>query len=60
MPREVNNLALGAKVKYMIEPTGRYIETGKTALTDGLFGRSSFVESWVGWEGKDGSFVVDL
>lgn len=60
MPREVNNLALGAKVKYMIEPTGRYAETGKTALTDGLFGGSSFVESWVGWEGKDGSFVVDL
>lgn len=60
MPREVNNLALGAKVNYLIEPTGRYAETGKTALTDGLFGGSSFVESWVGWEGKDGSFVVDL
>ena len=30
------------------------------ALTDGLFGGSTFVESWVGWEGKDGAFIIDL
>ena len=33
---------------------------GKTALVDGLFGGSTFVESWVGWEGTDGAFVIDL
>lgn len=29
-------------------------------MTDGLFGGTSFVESWVGWEGCDGEFVIDL
>lgn len=60
MPRNEKNLALGAKVTYLTEPTGKYAELGKTALTDGLFGGASFVESWVGWEGKDGGFIVDL
>ena len=32
----------------------------KNDLTDELFGRQSFTESWVGWEGTDGSFVIDL
>ncbi len=32
----------------------------KTALVDGLFGGSTFVESWIGWEGTDGAFVIDL
>jgi hypothetical protein len=55
-----NNIALGKQIKYIVEPTGRYAELGKTALTDGLYGGTTFVESWVGWEGKDGSFVIDL
>ena len=33
---------------------------GETALTDGLYGGTTFVESWVGWEGKNADFVVDL
>ncbi|MCP3894422.1 MAG: DUF4838 domain-containing protein [Bacteroides sp.] len=60
MPRARQSIALGAKVSYLTEPTGRYKEVGETALTDGLFGGSTFVESWVGWEGKDGALVVDL
>ena len=60
MPRSVKSLAEGAKVIYAVEPTGRYKQLGETALTDGLFGGSTFVESWVGWEGKDASFTVDL
>ncbi|SMO64342.1 Glycosyl hydrolase family 20, domain 2 [Saccharicrinis carchari] len=60
MPREEKSLALGAKVTYEIEPTGKYKTVGEKALTDGLFGGSTFVESWVGWEGIDGAFVVDL
>lgn len=60
LPRADKSLALGAKVSYLIPPTGKYVEVGKTALTDGLFGGSTFVESWVGWEGTDGAFVVDL
>lgn len=60
MPTYEINLAKGAKVIYITEPTRNYAELGKTALTDGLFGGASYVESWVGWEGKDGSFVIDL
>ncbi len=60
MPRARQSIALGAKVNYLTEPTGKYKEVGETALTDGLFGGSTFVESWVGWEGKDGALVVDL
>lgn len=60
MPRETGNIAKGAKVSYLIEPTGKYAKPGLTALTDGLYGGTTFVESWIGWEGKDGAFVVDL
>lgn len=60
MPRKEKGIAIGAKVSYIIPPTGKYVEIGKTALTDGLFGGSTFVESWIGWEGTDGAFVVDL
>jgi hypothetical protein len=55
-----HNLAKGAKIIYLSEPTGNYQKLGETALTDELFGGSTFVESWVGWEGKDASLIVDL
>ena len=60
MPSTEKNLALGATVTYLVNPENKYVELGKTALTDGLFGGASFMESWVGWEGKDAAFVVDL
>lgn len=60
MPRKEKNIAGGATINYLNDPTGRYGEIGKTALTDGLFGGSTFVESWVGWEGCDGAFIIDL
>lgn len=60
MPSTEKNLALGATVTYLVNPESKYVELGKTALTDGLFGGASFMESWVGWEGKDAAFVVDL
>lgn len=60
MPTTEKNLAQGAKVTYLVSPESKYVETGKTALTDGLFGGASFMESWVGWEGKDAAFIVDL
>lgn len=60
MPRAEQSLALGAKVTYIIPPTGKFEVIGKTALVDGLFGGSTFVESWIGWEGTDGAFIVDL
>ena len=54
------NLALGAPVEWIIPPTGHYRALGETALTDGLYGGSSFTESWTGWEGTDGAFILDL
>jgi hypothetical protein len=61
MPAAVPSKALGARVTFTEPPTGKYAAMGERgALTDGLFGGSTFVESWVGWEGKDGSLVVDL
>lgn len=60
MPGREKSLALGAPVQFITPPSGRYAEIGAKALTDGLFGGSTFVESWIGWEGVDASFVVDL
>ncbi|MGV8827303.1 MAG: DUF4838 domain-containing protein [Breznakibacter sp.] len=60
MPVEKSSLANGATIHFITEPTGKYKNLGQTALTDGLFGGSTFVESWVGWEGADAAFVVDL
>lgn len=60
MPRDNKSIALGAQIDYLIQPTGKYANLGKHALTDGLFGGSTFVESWVGWEGTDASFILDL
>lgn len=55
-----DNKALGAKVTWIVPPADRYASLGSTALVDGLYGGTSFVESWVGWEGTDGSFIIDL
>ncbi len=54
------HLASGKKIKFFIEPQNKYGELAKPALTDGMYGGSSFVESWVGWEGTDAAFVIDL
>ena len=54
------NQAKGAKVTHLIAPTKRYLPIADKALTDGLFGGNTFVQDWVGWEGIDGSFIVDL
>lgn len=54
-----SNKARGAKVTYVNDPSGRYAKM-HDALTDGIYGGTSYVESWVGWEGTDGSFVIDL
>ncbi|MDR1680995.1 MAG: DUF4838 domain-containing protein [Prevotellaceae bacterium] len=60
LPRNEQNLAAGAAVVFLTPPTGRYAAPGKTALTDGLYGGATFGESWIGWEGADAAFVVDL
>ena len=61
MPSAEKNLAANAKITFLTQPTSeRYQKLGQTALTDGLFGGATFQDSWVGWEGIDGSFIVDM
>lgn len=54
------NLARNATISWITPPTGRYATGADKALIDGIYGGTSFVESWVGWEGTDPQFVIDL
>lgn len=54
------NLARGAQIRWLEAPADRYLEAANKALTDELYGGTTFAESWIGWEGKDGAFVLDL
>lgn len=60
LPQEVKSKALGATVTYSSKPDLKYQPISDKALTDGLYGGTTYVESWVGWEGRDASFVLDL
>lgn len=60
LPGANTNKAANAKIIWKILPASKYKELGETALTDGLFGGSSYVESWVGWVGTDADFILDL
>lgn len=55
-----DNLAYGKTVLYLTGPKASYAQLGRTALTDGLYGGMGYVENWVGWEGTDADFIVDL
>lgn len=60
LPSAEPSKALGARIAWIEGPAEKYRVLGEHALTDGLYGGASFVESWTGWEGTDGAFVVDL
>lgn len=60
LPANIKNKAEGAVIEWGVVPSGRYSKGAEKILTDGLYGGTSFVESWVGWEGVDGEFVIDL
>ena len=54
------NKAQGAAVKWVQGPHPRYEKAGQTALTDELYGGTTFAESWIGWEGSNGQMILDL
>ncbi len=60
IPQKERSKAAGAKVTWIMEPSPRYKELGETALCDELYGGTTYVESWVGWEGKDAAFILDM
>ena len=60
LPRTNTNKAAGAKVIWNSEPNPAYRPIADKALTDGLYGGTSYVESWVGWEGRNADFILDM
>lgn len=60
LPVERHNLAAGSSVEWVNAPAPRYMTIADKALTDGLYGGTTYVESWVGWEGEDADFIIDL
>lgn len=60
LPQTARNKAAGAQVTWIIPPHDRYKSLGETGLTDELFGGTTYVESWIGWEGTDGAFILDM
>lgn len=61
MPRAQKNIASNSKIEWITAPTKEIYKTkGETALTDNLYGGTAFVESWVGWEGSHGAFILDM
>jgi hypothetical protein len=60
LPGSKKSLAHTAKIIYSLPPDKPYDKIADKALTDGLLGGATFNESWVGWVGKDGEFVIDL
>ena len=60
LPHANSNKAAGARVVWNHAPAVRYRPIADKALTDGLYGGASYVESWVGWEGEDADFVLDM
>ncbi len=60
IPRPNTNKAAGAKVVWTEAPADRYLPIAEKALTDGLYGGTTYVESWIGWEGRDADFILDM
>lgn len=60
LPKDEVNKAAGAKIIWNNPPAKRYQPIADKALTDGLYGGTTYVESWVGWEGEDADFILDL
>lgn len=60
LPHANTNKAAGSKVIWINKPAARYQPIADKALTDGLYGGATYVESWVGWEGQDADFILDM
>ena len=60
LPQNEKSKAAGATVEWILKPEAKYQPIAGKALTDGLYGGTTYVESWVGWEGRDAEFILDL
>lgn len=60
-PERDSNLAYGAEVTWLIPPEKNYLFDSALALTDGyLAGNSSKEPGWIGWQGSDGAFILNM
>jgi hypothetical protein len=60
-PGRNKNLAKGADITWINPPAERFRSTAEKALTDEyLAGDSSKEPGWIGWEGDDGIFIMDM
>lgn len=55
-----DNLALGAKVQYLVNPTTPHNTQPGEILTDAVLGAAAPSAEWIGWQGMDGEFILDL
>lgn len=60
LPKAEKNLAKNGKITFVEGPSKGYAARGGEMLLDELYGGTAFVESWVGWEGKNAEFILDL
>lgn len=61
LPKENTNLAKGAKITWISAPAESFRAEADTALTNGRFSGDSSKESgWIGWQGNDGVFILDM
>lgn len=60
LPRKGNNLAAGAKITFSTPLPKPYDRLGPESLTDGLFGGTTYKDSWIGWEGIDVDITIDF
>lgn len=60
LPRTEKNLAAGAKIAFSTPLPAPYDKLGASSLTDGLFGGTTYKDSWIGWEGIDTDMTIDL
>ncbi|MFM9051185.1 MAG: DUF4838 domain-containing protein [Bacteroidota bacterium] len=54
------NLAFEKNVACSSPPDQRYFLKGPASLTDGVKGTERYKMNWLGWEGMDMSFTIDL
>ena len=60
-PGQNINLAKGTKISWITEPAEAYkTEAEKALIDEHLAGDSSKEPGWIGWQGNDGIFVMDL
>lgn len=59
-PSTRENKAKNATIEWNVKPAEKYVELASKVLTDDLYGGTTFGQGWIGWEGKDAEFTVDL